>query len=189
MACSIPPLEATTPTGPAGTSPAPGTKLATRWRGGARKPDVFGPRSRIPVTATTSESWASTPAPDSPASRKPPAHTTPARTPAAAASATAGAVAPAGTQKRARSAGWPVSATASATLAYTPAEGSGLREFTSSTGPGNEASERAMAAPSLPGSAEAPTTTTPAGAKRGDSAELIGDGVIRGFSRFRPRPP
>src|SRR5581483_7918186 len=99
--------------------------------------------------------------PGPPASANPPAQTSAARTPAAAASASAPAVAGAGTQSTARSRVAPVAATASATLEYIPAAGSGRRSLTSATGPGNDASDRAMAWPSLPGVADAPTTAIP----------------------------
>ena len=136
---------------------------------------MLGPSRRRPVAATTDATSAWWAAPGPPASAKPPAQTSAARAPAAAASASAPGAATAGTQSTARSTGAPVAATASATLRYTPAAGSGRRPLISSTGPGKLVSERAIAAPSLDGSADAPTTATPRGAKRASSPALSAD--------------
>ena len=59
----------------------------------------------------------------------------------------------------------------SATLGWNPAAGSGRRSLTSSTGPGNDSSDRAMAAPSLPGEADAPMTAMPRGANSASSPD------------------
>ncbi len=102
-----PPLAATTATGPSSMSSAPGTKLAvSRWCG-ARNPEVLGPSTRMPVSATTSASacWWAVPSP--PASAKPPAQTRAAWAPAAAASRRAPAVTAAGMQEMTRSGAMP----------------------------------------------------------------------------------
>ena len=165
-----PPLAATTATGPGSRSAAPGTKLAVSRRWGARKPEVFGPRTRMPVSRTTSASacWYSAPSP--PASANPPAHTRAARAPAAAASRRASAVTAAGMQETTRSGVMPWAAAASPTVGKKPRSGSGRPVLTFITGPGNEPRESVIAAPSFPGVADAPSTAMARGANSGSRA-------------------
>ena len=102
----IPPLAATTATGPAAMCSTVGTKL-TVAPVGRKKPEVFGPSSRIPVVELISASCSCRATPSAPASANPPEQMTAAPTPQSAASRTASGVAAAGTHSTARSSARP----------------------------------------------------------------------------------
>ena len=102
----IPPLAATTATGPAAMCSTVGTKL-TVAPVGRKKPEVFGPSSRIPVVELISASCSCRATPSAPTSANPPEQMTAAPTPQSAASRTASGVAAAGTHNTARSSARP----------------------------------------------------------------------------------
>ena len=181
-----PPLAATTRDRPAGTSARAGHEAGASGPCGARgSPEVFGPSSRMPVSAATAASCVLVRRAPRPASRETAGadQRGPARRRAAASAQRVGAAgrrhAEDGQVDRPpvpRRLPRPTRARRRPVAAARVDQGDGP--------PRKAASERAMAAPSLPGLREAPTTATPRGReqRRQAGAVAIAGGAVAGHA-------